>query len=53
VWTQEKVLSKVPRGKRAELRSTGNDVRRDDLERRKRQIDFLVESFDDGADEDS
>lgn len=37
----------VPRGVRAELRITGKDVRRDDLERLKRQIDFLVESFDD------
>ena len=33
------VLS-VPRGVRAELRITGKDVRRDDLERLKKQIDF-------------
>lgn len=41
------VLS-VPRGVRAELRITGKDVRREDLARLKQQIDFLVESFDDG-----
>jgi hypothetical protein len=40
------VLS-VPRGIRAELRITGKDIRRDDLERLKKQIDFLVDSFDD------
>lgn len=42
------VLS-VPRGVRAELRIVGKDVRRDDLKRLKQQIDFLVESFEDGA----
>lgn len=42
------VLS-VPRGVRAELRITGKDVRRDDLERLKKQIDFLVESFEDAG----
>jgi hypothetical protein len=40
------VLS-VPRRIRAELRTTGKDVRRDDLERLKKQIDFLDESFND------
>jgi hypothetical protein len=40
------VLS-VPRGVRAELRITGKEVRREDLERLKKQIDFLVESFSD------
>jgi hypothetical protein len=44
------VLS-VPRGIRAELRITGKDVKRDDLKRLKQQIDFLVESFDDGESE--
>lgn len=43
------VLS-VPRGVRAELRITGKDVRRDDLERLKKQIDFLVESFEESED---
>jgi hypothetical protein len=44
------VLS-VPRGVRAELRITGKDIRRDDLERLKKQIDFLVESFDEEREE--
>jgi hypothetical protein len=41
------VLS-VPRGVRAELRITGKDVTKGDLERLKQQIDFLVASFEDG-----
>lgn len=41
------VVLSVPRGVRAEIRITGKDVRRDDLERLKKQIDFLMASFDD------
>lgn len=41
------VLS-VPRGVRAELRIVGKDVTKGDLQRLKQQIDFLVESFEDG-----
>jgi hypothetical protein len=43
------VLS-VPRGVRAELRIVGKEVTKGDLQRLKQQIDFLVESFEDGAD---
>lgn len=42
------VLS-VPRGVRAELRIVGKDVTKGDLQRLKQQIDFLVESFEDGV----
>jgi hypothetical protein len=43
------VLS-VPRRVRAELRVVGKDVTKGDLQRLKQQIDFLLESFEDGAD---
>lgn len=44
---QSWVLS-VPRGVSAELRITGKEVTKGDLLRLKQQIDFLVESFEDG-----
>jgi hypothetical protein len=44
------VVLSIPRGVRAEIRITGKDVRRDDLERLKTQIDFLMASFDDDTD---
>lgn len=46
---QSWVLS-IPRGVTAELRISGRELRREDLERLKKQIDFLVESFEDSTD---
>ena len=46
--TQNWVLS-VPRGVKAQLTITGADVKPEDLKRLKSQIDFLVDSLNDGA----